>query len=72
MSYPQKNLLEICSVKTGKRDANHSVLDGQYPSRECECFAIALQHLQNFPLRRNRRIITKSDRLVKKCKIGQI
>ena len=30
-----KHLNEICSIKTGKRDANHSVLDGQYPFFTC-------------------------------------
>ena len=30
-----KYLNEICSIKTGKRDANHSVLDGQYPFFTC-------------------------------------
>lgn len=35
MTYPIKTLIEICSVKTGKHDANHGALGGEYPFFTC-------------------------------------
>ncbi len=35
MTYPSKKLLEVCSVRTGKRDANHGDLGGPYPFFTC-------------------------------------
>jgi type I restriction enzyme S subunit len=35
MKYPQKSLLDICTVSTGKRDANHATINGRYPFYTC-------------------------------------
>ncbi|NLD35866.1 MAG: restriction endonuclease subunit S [Desulfatiglans sp.] len=35
MKYPQKSLLDICEVSTGKRDANHASINGKYPFFTC-------------------------------------
>ena len=35
MTFPVEKLLEICSVRTGKRDANHGDLGGPYPFFTC-------------------------------------
>ncbi len=35
MSFPVKNLLDVCSVRTGKRDANHGDAGGPYPFFTC-------------------------------------
>lgn len=35
MTYPIKTLIEICSVKTGKHDANHGAFGGEYPFFTC-------------------------------------